>query len=792
MLCFSSSHGLMRRIHSRREHRKQRRRQEAAMEEARAAGWKPYCEEDDSSEEELAALNDTFGVVSPTSTTAPEEESSPTDKRTAEDYSDDGTSDSDDDEDDMKDDATALDVEGIDQVLAHLELQHPLNTSCKPQSALISTIASNYHHKNTQNDDSESEQERENERQNQVQEYEPEMEPVSSQSQIQMIAPFYEGGEGTETTVDLTETEGTSDESAHLVDIECAPPVTTLRRIDDESSSGDSTKEDEDDDSLDLGVPTSMWPSLENNTNNHVTGAFPTRSKSPMPCVHISNLTRDFFVHEENLQALEDDNSLGDNNEGTQVFLAKEGARYTGNQNDMVLEMGNIDSYCEDWIPSFKSSNPEHMEVNKLFQQNEWKDRDSNESDSSNEEAFDQEDDPLFRPRHEQDNTNHGLEDEIAVSSNLDAKAGEATKDLETMKKSQQSQTENTCFGGLQLVTTSEFEELKEENVAGRKEPSTPSLTSPLSSMVFFMDLDLYVDKTKTPVYKDCDVSVASDASDNFSMDSVASAPVHRNPGRLLNSEKYIIEGIHSNDRRSRLSSSFISSTRTGRAAYSLSAGKKAMSKSEIALVKSYLPQKPFLEISGRPNLSKKRSAVDRSLYVLLVETSHKIFEVVKVNLDKDTKVGDVLAKARAAATDPALSEQKYTSLCKAGQEFAAPMLPVNLLIDWSRNKSSPLVVAVPVGSSAAEMQMIKHVLWQNPKLKRWWKQKDPFQPRNRRGRTETQNPSTPDTIPETPPAEVKHLDTADTPLSDEECTNSLLPSLQERTSYPSIERFEL
>lgn len=61
-----------------------------------------------------------------------------------------------------------------------------------------------------------------------------------------------------------------------------------------------------------------------------------------------------------------------------------------------------------------------------------------------------------------------------------------------------------------------------------------------------------------------------------------------------------------------------------------------------------------------------------------------------------DTTVGDVLAKARAAATDPALSEQKYISLCKVRQEIAAPMLPVNLLIDWTKNKTAPLA-RVPI-----------------------------------------------------------------------------------------------
>ena len=256
-------------------------------------------------------------------------------------------------------------------------------------------------------------------------------------------------------------------------------------------------------------------------------------------------------------------------------------------------------------------------------------------------------------------------------------------------------------------------------------------LTSPLASMVHSMDLRLFelsnMESAEAPLSALDDVSV-----DN---DSVASCPVLRSPTSVfLSDRKSYFDKTESKNRRSHLSASFRSSTKSNRVAYSLNSGKKSMSNTDRIYSKALLPSKPVLDPSDIPKSNATDTATspkmhDGTLSILLVEMSQKIFEIVSVDIQRDTTVGDVLAKARAVATDPSLSEQKYVSICYGVQEFGAPMLPLSLLIDWDKHKTRPLVVAVPMGHSASEMQSVKRVLSRHPKIKRWWKQQDPFRP---------------------------------------------------------------
>jgi hypothetical protein len=151
-------------------------------------------------------------------------------------------------------------------------------------------------------------------------------------------------------------------------------------------------------------------------------------------------------------------------------------------------------------------------------------------------------------------------------------------------------------------------------------------------------------------------------------------------------------------------------------------------------------------------------------IFVLLVEPSQKIFEVVKIDPTAASEttgatpttrggkttplhqseggltVGDVLAQARTGATDPALASQKYVSLCNGMQELAAPMLPVDLLSRPNKDKGGDkgserkkrrkfpeMLMAVPEGSTADVVRQIHSRLMQNPRMQRWWRQQDPF-----------------------------------------------------------------
>jgi hypothetical protein len=136
-------------------------------------------------------------------------------------------------------------------------------------------------------------------------------------------------------------------------------------------------------------------------------------------------------------------------------------------------------------------------------------------------------------------------------------------------------------------------------------------------------------------------------------------------------------------------------------------------------------------------------------LSVLLVHVQQHIFEVIAMDCyyKDDCAVRDVLSKARSSATDPALSEQKYISLVYDQQEFAAPMLKIHAAVNFrchntnnnnhhhhsgeqqQQQRRQPLAIAVPEGSNRAQVQYIKKILWRNPKMKRWWNVRDPFQP---------------------------------------------------------------
>jgi hypothetical protein len=287
------------------------------------------------------------------------------------------------------------------------------------------------------------------------------------------------------------------------------------------------------------------------------------------------------------------------------------------------------------------------------------------------------------------------------------------------------------CFGGIQLLTPRFFTTGEQAtNPAAVAAPVRASAApSPLSSIVHHMDLDLFSGKLKRSKSTKQPNSEASGEDNN----GASSSPVKGVRQSMLQSDQIALDG---ENRRANLSSSFRSSTKSSRVAYSLASGKKSMSKVQRVYSKSYLPL-PNKRISSQPKEEQSLNRPDRtshgSLCVLLADLGSKIFEVVPCDVNRETTVGDVLSKARSMATDPALSEQKYVSFCYGNQEFGAPMLPVSVMIDWDKHKTRPLVVAVPMGSTAAEMQSVKRVLWKNPKLKEWWGQRDPFSPPTRK-----------------------------------------------------------
>lgn len=250
----------------------------------------------------------------------------------------------------------------------------------------------------------------------------------------------------------------------------------------------------------------------------------------------------------------------------------------------------------------------------------------------------------------------------------------------------------------------------------------------------------------------------------------------HRSPTSILQMEQYRIlspiDGQKSENSSSRLASGFRSSVQDGRMHYHLGTGKQGMSFTQKLEYKTFLSKRSTKENrqvekinesndeeiddheeddtgsrdtqSLMPSIySVERCSPARSpsrepnpcpstktcLSILLVDIRLKIFEIVVVDhVTNETSVGDVLSKARLNATDSRLSQQTYISLCNAINELAAPMLPVIFIVsDEADNPGDDpslgrLLLAVPEGSSAAQVRRIQRALWSHPRIQRWWK----------------------------------------------------------------------
>jgi len=241
----------------------------------------------------------------------------------------------------------------------------------------------------------------------------------------------------------------------------------------------------------------------------------------------------------------------------------------------------------------------------------------------------------------------------------------------------------------------------------------------------------------------------------------------------------------HANSQgHSKLGRAFKSSARDATPiCYKLSTGKKGMSREHKMKSKSYLPHDPLLGSSTPSKActplqlpakydvreSERHSTSDKPLLVLypdsqtalsilLVDCKKKIFEIVAVeHVTSETTVGDVLSKARTQASDPRLSQQTYVSLCNSVNDLAAPMLPVNLIVNaghtddtgtetsFSLNEETAkkaealdptlgrLLMAVPEGSSPSEVRAIQRALWSHPRVQRWWKRENRFSGQRRK-----------------------------------------------------------
>jgi hypothetical protein len=461
-------------------------------------------------------------------------------------------------------------------------------------------------------------------------------------------------------------------------------------------SSIDSSDEGEDAisdaDSLDLGVPTTVWPSKNEHpfSNDAITNDSAKRAIADI--VSITNVfSPTSEKHMMSPTYHDDDQNHADPNyseddeddephEGSEVFLFTEGTRYSGKGNGRAGIGNKLIHIQEAASISFVSS----------------------ETKNDDDEGFD--------AKHNENNTKNLR---LVIKCDDDSKP----------------QGGDNCFGSIQLVSPKFFHSDEKPSVIKEEQPKP--VMSPLSSMVHPMNLALFDSN-------DIDRSIQRREEKKMAESNKNASPnrVDRVPTSILTSIEQDYALTDSDNRRSNLATSFKSSTKTNRIAYHISDGRKSMTKTERVYSKSFLPkeqiqnpQSSYFKSSSSTRSSSK--TVNRSsLAILLADVKSKIFEVVAIDIQQDTSVGDVLSKARTSATDPALSEQKYVSFCYGTQEFGAPMLPVNLVIDWEKHKTRPLVVAVPVGSTASEMQSVKRVLWKNPKLRDWWKQDDPFVPK--------------------------------------------------------------
>ena len=525
-----------------------------------------------------------------------------------------------------------------------------------------------------------------------------------------------EGGERPETEVEPNESETKIDAETpeKRPDIRSSP----YSSIDSSDDDDDALSEA---DSLDLGVPTTVWPSKQEHpfsseaiTNDSakraiaeiatITNVFsPTPEKRSMSPSYNGD---DYNQTDPNYS--EDDDEVP--HEGSEVFLFTEGARYSGIGSGRATvgnELIHIQEAASISFSTTETKNDEDDEINDEHNENTRKD--------------------------------------LRLEINTDD-----TK----------PQSGDNCFGSIQLVSP-KFFNTDEKPVAPRDVQPT-AVMSPLSSMVHPMNLALFDSN-------DIDRSIKRREEKKLSETNKSGSPnrVDRIPTSILASIEQDYALAANDSRRSNLATSFKSSTKANRIAYHISDGKKSMSKTDRVYSKSFLPKEQVQNPASSYFKSSSRSAskaVNRgSLAILLADVKSKIFEVVSIDIQQDTSVGDVLSKARTCATDPALSEQKYISFCYGTQEFGAPMLPVNLVIDWEKHKTRPLVVAVPVGSTGSEMQSVKRVLWKNPKLRDWWKQDDPFLPKVKKEVVESTSTAPPLSLVE---AKMNDADTTLSPLS--------------------------
>lgn len=485
--------------------------------------------------------------------------------------------------------------------------------------------------------------------------------------------------EVSESTTKPTETE---------TDFDCNGDIRAGNGMGEESENNSTGEGGSEADSLDLGVSTSVWPSQ---------GSQEIKFFSPY------TKSEDYWNDLDGEESL-DDSVVEKEHEGNEIFLLTEGARYSEEYKNALfnIQEADISSYP---IFELEPRNLNRISVNDLH---------GGDTDNS------------FKPGDLECRETKG---DLKMASRHD----NGTNVNDTYAQAQESTNaepmDSGVFGSFQLMHLNSCE----KSTTSPKNP-LPSFVSPLASLVHPMNLDLFDSKSEVmPVVKPSSDRSMSSWSEQDDKESVASCPVQRLPSSILKSEQYTISESDDVNRRRNLASSFLSTTKGNRVAYNLSSGKKAMSKTQRVYSKSYLPSKPLLSpkdipVSTRPVTMNHHGS---TLSILLVDMKHKIFEVVTVDVNRETTIGDVLAKARSIATDPALSEQKYLSFCYGDQEFGAPMLPVNVVIDWKKHKTRPLVVAVPVGTTAVEMRSVKRVLWKNPKMKSWWQQQDPFQPKH-------------------------------------------------------------
>lgn len=633
--------------------RKQNKMQRTAMKEALAAGWQQYNSDEEGSDDDdddNSAVQDLLGVDETEATEPSHSISMNNEGRvemqvyTADSFPNPVSLDGEDDDDS----SVESDEDGADGTALANEELHTLLDALNQQSSPTSSTGTYF--------------------------FTDEVKKVQSEEVEQF-----------ETAVETKELETTNDTTK---------PDSRIATLSSPYSSIDSSDDDEDAlseaDSLDLGVPSTVWPSHKEHpfSNESITNDSAKRAMadivtitnvfSPTPDKHAMSPMYDNDDYNPTDTNFSDDDD-DEPHEGSEVFLFTEGIRYSGKGTGRASignELLHIQEAASISFSTGETKNDQDEEIDEQLNDNKTK------------------------------NLRLVISDDNTKPSSGD-----------------------NCFGSIQLVSPKFFN--TDEKPIAPKEVQPTAVMSPLSSMVHPMNLALFDSK-------DIDRSLKRREEKKMFENDNSGSPnrVDRIPTSILTSIEQDYALSDNDNRRSNLATSFKSSTKANRIAYHIADGKKSMSKTELMYSKSFLPKEQVHNPKGSrfKSSSSTRSsskAVDRgSLAILLADVKSRIFEVVAIDIQQDTSVGDVLSKARTSATDPALSEQKYISFCYGTQEFGAPMLPVNLVIDWEKHKTRPLVVAVPVGSTASEMQSVKRVLWKNPKLRDWWKQDDPFVPK--------------------------------------------------------------